>query len=502
MDLEPHQLVAGRYRVERRLAAGQMGEVWTGVHVGIGIRVAIKRMLPATHANHEMVARFKREAYLLGRVRSDYVARVVDFVEDETYGLVLVMELVEGPSLLDLLQLRPIGLDRALSFGRDLLNGLADLHAVQVIHRDLKPGNVIVESRPRGGERAVIVDFGMGRVVTRGGDEEITGITQAGMAMGTLEYMPPEQMLDSRAATPLGDIYAMGAILYRAVAGRHAYVADTDSHLARAKLMEEAPPLPPFDDAAYPAFAALVARALRRKPAERFQSAEEMLSALERVRPAEMPFDEETTTNTSSSAMIAAVAAAMPARIEKPERAIELPKAPPVAPPAVVQAPPQAPREEAPSKRGPWPFVAVTAVALAGVTAMLLGRDRESRGVEKARRDVASVSTIDAAAPTVSGTAAAASPVASAPAAGLAIDAGSGQASAALPGASASASANTPVLDVDQLGSAGDPVATVPRKWAATRVVSGSSSSAAAVPPMARSSPTAASPSPASSDGF
>src|SRR5262245_20563982 len=99
MELHPGALIAGRYRVERKVGSGGMGEVWAGEHVALGVRVALKTLPPSASHDHHSVARFKREAYLLGRIRSDYAARVIDFVSDKQHGLVLVMEFVEGEPL-------------------------------------------------------------------------------------------------------------------------------------------------------------------------------------------------------------------------------------------------------------------------------------------------------------------------------------------------------------------------------------------------------------------
>src|SRR4051812_15264502 len=96
MELTPGAVIAGRYRVERKVGSGGMGEVWAGEHISIGVKVALKKLLPAAALDHQVVARFKREAYLLGRIRSEHVARVVDFVADSAFGLVLVMDFVEG----------------------------------------------------------------------------------------------------------------------------------------------------------------------------------------------------------------------------------------------------------------------------------------------------------------------------------------------------------------------------------------------------------------------
>ena len=99
MELTPGAVVADRYRVERKVGEGGMGEVWAGEHVAIGVRVALKTLLSTATNDRSVIARFKREAMLLGRLRSDHVARVVDFVTDEKFGLVLVMDFVEGESL-------------------------------------------------------------------------------------------------------------------------------------------------------------------------------------------------------------------------------------------------------------------------------------------------------------------------------------------------------------------------------------------------------------------
>src|ERR1700748_2809158 len=99
MELTPGALIAGRYRVARKVGAGGMGEVWAGEHVNIGVRVALKTLLPAAACDPQLVARFRREGYLLGGRRSGRVARVVDFIEDRRFGLVLVMDFVEGEPL-------------------------------------------------------------------------------------------------------------------------------------------------------------------------------------------------------------------------------------------------------------------------------------------------------------------------------------------------------------------------------------------------------------------
>jgi eukaryotic-like serine/threonine-protein kinase len=290
MELSPGALIAGRYRVERKVGSGGMGEVWAGEHVAIGVRVALKTLLPAAACDHQIVARFKREAYLLGKIRSDYVSRVVDFVSDQRFGLVLVMEFVEGDSLGQAIQARRFSVEEALDLGVDILGGLCDLHRAHVVHRDLKPDNIILEPLASGGRRAMIVDFGVGRMISSGEDrgdidDEITGITHADMAVGTIAYMAPEQLLSSRDATGSADLYALGAILYRAVAGKHVFGDLDDVDCAKKKLSSDAAPLelPRFDRVAK-GFASAVGRALSRKPAGRFPSAQTMREELVALR--------------------------------------------------------------------------------------------------------------------------------------------------------------------------------------------------------------------------
>jgi serine/threonine-protein kinase len=290
MKLRPGALIAGRFRVERRVGAGGMGEVWAGEQTALGVQVALKTLLPSAARNLQIVARFKREAYLLGRIRSDYVARVVDFINDPDDGLVLVMEFVEGEPLSVALDDHRLTVEETLDLGIDLARGLCDLHRAHIVHRDIKPENIILRPLPDGGRRAMIVDFGVGRMFTADerveeDEEEITGITHADMAIGTVAYMAPEQILNSRGATGAADIYALGAILYRAAAGQDVFGPLEDAEYARTKL--SSPPtrleLPRFDRAAS-GLQTLVGRALAKNPSGRFKTADAMLKELVALR--------------------------------------------------------------------------------------------------------------------------------------------------------------------------------------------------------------------------
>jgi eukaryotic-like serine/threonine-protein kinase len=305
MDFVPGVLVAGRFRLGRIVGSGGMGEVWAAEDLESGTRVALKRLLPAAAKHHEVVARFKREAFLLGRVKSDYVARVIDFVDDADFGLVLVMEFIEGPSLAHILEDRTLTVEESVDLAVDLLHALCDLHDAKIVHRDLKPGNIIMRPLP-GRPRAVIVDFGISRLLATEG-EEVTGITRANIALGTVEYMAPEQILSSRDVTPITDLYAVGVILFRAVKGHHAFGDRRGEELARAKLIEEAPQLDTGrnDDVAR-GLTTLVMRALKKKPAHRYASAKDMLAEaleLEFKAQSENDLDDSTTDEGGATAV-------------------------------------------------------------------------------------------------------------------------------------------------------------------------------------------------------
>ncbi len=256
-----------------------------------GEKVAIKTLLPAASAHRELVTRFKREADFLSRIRSQYVAKVVDFMSDKEFGLVLVLEYVDGEALNEILKRTSLSVEETIQVGWDVLGGIADLHREQIIHRDLKPGNIILRKLPSGRQNSVIVDFGMSRLMGLDRDgEEVTALTRADIAVGTLEYMAPEQILNSSGVTGAADIYALGAMLYRAVAGEHIFGDLTDAVLARHKLINDPPPLSTGrSDQLAKGFEAIVMKMVQRGPKERYARAEDVMAHLAQLRSGTFP---------------------------------------------------------------------------------------------------------------------------------------------------------------------------------------------------------------------
>jgi serine/threonine protein kinase len=275
-------VVARRYRATRRIASGAMGEVWEGMHVELGQRVAIKVLRREALECREMVVRFTREAFLLARIQSEHVVRVLDYVDRSRHGPVLVMELLEGPSFADVVQREHVSVEDAVDVAIDVLRGLQAMHAARVIHRDVKPGNVVLRETHDGKRRAVLIDLGVGRLADddRGGE-----LTSSDRVVGTLEYMAPEQILDCQNADAAVDVYAVGAMLFRAVAGVHPFGDKRGVELVREKIHRPVPPLRTGrNDAIGRKFEAIVQRAIAFSPSDRYRTADELLGALERLR--------------------------------------------------------------------------------------------------------------------------------------------------------------------------------------------------------------------------
>jgi eukaryotic-like serine/threonine-protein kinase len=286
--LRPGAVVAGLYQVDEKVGEGASGEVWSATNTQSGGKVALKALFSAMIADEEVVARFRREAFFLARAKSDYVAKIYEFINDPVTGMVLVMEFIEGESLAQIFDRRILSVEQAIAIGLDILSGVADLHSARIIHRDLKPANILMQPQPGGKQRAVICDFSLSRLAKRRPRDgstatALTELTRGDVALGTVRYMAPEQVLNSRQATERSDLYAVGSILYRGLAGVHAFSEyQTIRQIARAKVTGESRPLETGrKDAVAKGVEAVVGKALRRKPAERYQEAGEMRAALQ-----------------------------------------------------------------------------------------------------------------------------------------------------------------------------------------------------------------------------
>ncbi len=281
-------LVDERYKILEAMAAGSMGAVYRAERIPVGKQVAIK-FLHASFANDgEFQIRFERETRVMSKLAHPNCVSVVDFGvwEESPY---LVMELVKGTTLRAILDDGPIPPLRALGLMRQIASGLAYAHAQEIVHRDVKPANIMISDEIGTGEHVRILDFGLARLRTGGGRDA----TQTNVVVGTPNYMAPEQTVGGGMIDARTDIYAAGIVLFEMVTGERPFIAEDTMQLLgmhRAakipRLAERAPGIEMPDG-----LQEIIDRAMAKRPADRFQNAIELASAIDDIidpRPAEL----------------------------------------------------------------------------------------------------------------------------------------------------------------------------------------------------------------------
>ncbi|MDZ4694656.1 MAG: serine/threonine-protein kinase [Deltaproteobacteria bacterium] len=324
---EPDPLVGKilqeRYRVIERLAEGAMGVVYRGERTALQRPVAIKFLHPAVAQQDQLRKRFEIEAQAMGRLSHPNCVSVIDFGFDEVPYL--VMEFAKGKTLREVLATGPIDTQRALHLGRQLLTALVHAHAQGIIHRDIKPDNLLLQQSAGLDDHLRVLDFGLAKLM-----DGAAGLT-AGMAVGTPNYMAPEQMqeggIDARA-----DLYAAGVVLFEMLTGKQPFAAESMGEVLRRQLHMVAPhvrdvmPQRNFSSA----LDELVFRSMAKRPSERFPTAQTMLAELERVPELQGP--------AVAKAMVAVPSQPPPVRLPPPPSKAKAPPAPP-APPVLMETP-------------------------------------------------------------------------------------------------------------------------------------------------------------------
>lgn len=332
---------AQRYRLDSRIATGGMGEVWRGTDTVLGRRVAVKLLKIEYADDASFRVRFESEAQHAASLHHPNIASVYDFGEgpsSDGSGVArpyLVMELVDGQPLSALIRpgvpMSPVAMRELLAQAAD---GLGVAHAAGIVHRDVKPANLLVTP-----DRQVkVTDFGIARAV------EGVGLTGTGEVMGTPQYLSPEQA-EGRTATAASDVYSLGVVAFECLAGRRPFQGESAVATALAHIREPVPTLPaevPSD------LAAVVTRALAKDPADRYRDGRAMAAALR---------------DPATAAAAIPMAAAVPA-----------PAATQVLPPvtAPVSLPPE--DDEGGKRRAGWlwPVLAVIALVLIAILVFLL----------------------------------------------------------------------------------------------------------------------------------
>src|SRR2546426_1210425 len=274
--LRPGATFAGRYEVKEILGAGGMGVVYRAFDRELQEPVAIKTLKPEALAGGSVALdRFKQEIRLARKIAHRNIVRTYDLGEQNGMYY-LTMEYVEGTSLKQLIVTRgklPVAV--ALTVGKQLCRALEVAHAEGVIHRDIKPQNIVVE--PSGFLK--VMDFGIARLAN---PPQGKGLTEAGTSIGTPDYMSPEQISGAE-LDPRSDLYAAGVVLFECLTGRVPFEAETTWALV-AKHLEEEPPDPrKLNSEVPPALAAVIVKAMAKNPADRYGTATEMHDALARL---------------------------------------------------------------------------------------------------------------------------------------------------------------------------------------------------------------------------
>jgi serine/threonine-protein kinase len=267
---------AGRYEIKEILGMGGMGVVYRAMDRELGEPVAIKTLrTEVVGSDGVALERFKQEIRLARKITHRNVVRTYDL--GETNGTYYItMEFVEGTSLKQLIQSRGrLPVPVTLTIGKQLCRALEVAHEQGVIHRDIKPQNIVVE--PNGFLK--VMDFGIARLAKA---PQGKGLTEVGTAIGTPDYMSPEQLLGEE-LDPRSDLYSAGVVLYECLTGRPAFVADTVYALVAKHLEEE--PLDPreLNAEVSPPLAQLVLRAMAKQRDDRYQSAAELHDALAEI---------------------------------------------------------------------------------------------------------------------------------------------------------------------------------------------------------------------------
>jgi serine/threonine-protein kinase len=273
-------VLADTYRIEKLLGEGGMGLVYESSHLRIDRRYAVKLIHLPLAQREDMRSRFDREARVMSRVKSDHVVDVVDVVTASDGRTCIITELLEGMDLEGYLESSggKLPVSEAVALVRQCLRGLSAAHALSVVHRDLKPSNLFLAQDSSGKVALKILDFGVAKI---SGDAELTA---TGVVVGTPSYMAPEQARGASFADARSDVYAAGAVLYRALTGKAPFEGE-DATATLIRLMQEAPQRPSSLERSIPAgLEAVIEKAMARDPKERFQSVEELDRAL-------LPFD-------------------------------------------------------------------------------------------------------------------------------------------------------------------------------------------------------------------
>ncbi|WP_438037793.1 serine/threonine-protein kinase [Sorangium sp. So ce128] len=279
-------MISERYRVHELIGEGGMGAVYRGEQVHLRKQVAIKVLQPGARNLPQIVARFEREAIAGAHIQHPNVVSANDFGQLADRSHFLVLEYVEGTPLQDVIASAPLPARRALHIARQIASALEAVHAKGIVHRDVKPQNILLGAR----DQVKLIDFGLAKVnvellSTESREAALKGqdLTAADQVLGTLSYLAPEAVRGMDAVDARADLYALGIILYEMLSGRSPFDASDGQSSFRQRLLEDAPPLRQRAPGLgiRPEVEALVMRLVQRDPIQRYPTATNVIAAID-----------------------------------------------------------------------------------------------------------------------------------------------------------------------------------------------------------------------------
>lgn len=360
------QVINNKYRLLRLIGDGGMGSVYEARHEILGTTVALKFLHPELSRRENLVRRFLQEARVSAQIQSPHIVNVID-VDQQPGGLAyIVMEYLEGSTLQSLYEQlyhagKRLSYPDAMEYAMQMLEGVEAAHRADVVHRDLKPDNVIITKGKRGEPLLKILDFGIAKLKVTGQLDR--GLTRPGVVMGTPEYMAPEQAFSADTVDARADIFSLGVIIFEMLAGRRPVGGDEPQQIATAYMTGQISKLNELAPHLDPALVAAVHKAIAPQPPNRFASVAEFRSALE-------PFANALKAGTPGAPQVTPVQSAV-----TPSPAISPAIAAAATPPAAAVTPPAAaiPQTIAPEDEARTAAIVSTGTALAEPASAAMG---------------------------------------------------------------------------------------------------------------------------------
>lgn len=317
--------LAGKYRIDGFLKRGGMGSVYRATHLMLNKEVAVKLIKPELVTSEDIVQRFHREAQAASQLTHPNIVTIHDLGQAEDGTLYIAMELVSGQSLKEIVTAEgPLAPERAVGIAQAIAGALALAHKSHVIHRDLKPQNIMISEGPDGAEVPKLLDFGIAKTF----EAEGPALTSTGMVLGTPQYMSPEQA-GGKPVDARSDLYALGVILYEMLVGKVPFNDPSIPAILVKHLSEKPKPPSELRPGLPDAIESIVLRCLAKEPQDRFQNAEEFSLALKMPKPTFAPAEVQPTVGLS--ALSPATAGVIPAS-ELPATVPAIPPSPPAQP--------------------------------------------------------------------------------------------------------------------------------------------------------------------------